>query len=56
MMRRPQLQNLQRLVAALEDEWDNIPGHGIGRYISSMRRRCVAVYWMQEAVIHDNDL
>lgn len=28
---------------ALEEEWNNIPGHVIQRYVSSMRRRCVAV-------------
>lgn len=42
-MRRPQPQNLLQLATALEEEWNNIPGHVIQRYVSSMRRRCVAV-------------
>jgi hypothetical protein len=42
-MRIPQPQNLLQLATALEEEWNNIPGHVIQRYVSSMHRRCVAV-------------
>lgn len=42
-MRRRKSQNLLQLATALEEEWNNIPGHVIQRYVSSVRRRCVAV-------------
>lgn len=42
-MRRRKSQNLLQLATALEEEWNNIPGHVIQRYVSSMRRNCVEV-------------